>query len=140
MLHETEKENIAIEPHQGKSPRLNDAAPILLCQSNQTPLWIGFGCVEVGSVVTRHFDLVNPQVSLIEVAIKSSLEKSALVVDFRDIREKVVTLQPGASLRCDISWSPQQNTSLSETIELTLDMDTTLILSVHGFAGIGAVS
>jgi hypothetical protein len=139
LQNETEKENIA-EAAQTSKSHLNDVAPVLLCQPNQTPLWIGFGCVGVGSVVTRHFRLINPQISSIEVAIQSSFDKSDIVVTFPETQDKIIALQPGGSVRGEITWSPEKNRSLSETIELSLNMATTLAISVHGFAGIGAVS
>ena len=119
-----------------KSPIANEGAPILLCQSNHTPLWIGFGCVEVGASSTRDFTLVNPQAFPIEVTALSSLEKLGILVTLGSGR--TISLQPGGSVLGHISWSPQKNCSLRETVELSINMNSVVAISIHGFAGIGA--
>jgi hypothetical protein len=120
-----------------KSSFVNDGAPILLCQANQTPLWVGFGCVEVGASLTREFTLVNPQASRVDVVVTSSFEKMGIRVTLGGFG-RTILLQPGESVLGQISWTPQKNCSLRETIELSINTNLTIMILIHGFAGIGA--
>lgn len=136
----TNKENIEIITKESKLQQLNELNPVLMCQELQeTPLWIGFGCVSIGSLTTRQFTLVNPQTIPIQVSIFKYPKKFGIQLYFGEEKLTTVTLQPNDSIQAYIIWESQSNLSLREDIILQINSTFKLTVTVHGFGGIGAV-
>lgn len=133
------KENIEIITKESKL-LLNDVNPVLMCQELQeTPLWIGFGCVSIGSLTIRQFTLINPQTISVQVCIFKCPEKYGIHLTFGDEKLTNITLQPGDSIKGYITWESKSNLSLREDIILQINSSYTLTIQVQGFGGIGAV-
>lgn len=135
-----EKENIEMIKKDSKL-QSNELNSVLMCQqdSQETQLWIGFGCVSVGSLSIRQFTVINPQTTPTNISISKSLERFGISLTFGDQKETSITLQPGESTQGYITWEPQTNLSLREDIVLNINSSFKLKIRVHGFGGIGAV-
>lgn len=135
---EAEKENCIVQ--LPKAIDQSEVSPILLCQSDQPPLWIGFGCVQVGSTTVRQFTLVNPQKSAVEISATFNYNQNGITLAIGEPDNRTVILFPGKRIEATISWNPQRNYSLCDTIQIILQNGVILSISVHGLSGIGVSS
>lgn len=136
-LREAEKEN-CIGPPCKTDCQID--LPVLLCQSNQPPLWIGFGCVPIGGTTVRHFTILNSGSSSVEIQQSSFSILNDVKVLIGESELVPVSLLSGQSVAASISWSPQKNYSLRENLHISVEPNITLTLSFHGISGIGSVS
>ena len=144
-MFEENKEN----QHGGfhNSKRLNDARgqksfsddiPTLVCGICPEPVWIGFGCVNIGTKTTRQFTIVNPKDYSIKLVVQKCPTRKGFTINLGN-EETVSTLQPGESLSGYIHWIPSENMSVREVASILVNGDMSLHFTLHGISGIGQV-
>ena len=119
---------------------VSDKIPTVICERFQGPVWIGFGCVELDSLTTKEFTLVNPGNSAVNITVDKCPTKKGFSITFGDNEASSMCVQPSQSASGFVKWNASENISVRDVAVLLMDNNLRLQLSLHGVAGKGTVS
>lgn len=118
---------------------IGDQIPTMICGNGHAPVWIGFGCIKVGTKSTREFNLVNPENSSIFLSVEKCPMQRGFSITFDEQGSTSISLEPRGIISGYVHWIPSSNMSVRETIIISMNSKTKLQLTIHGISGIGEV-
>jgi len=122
----------------------SELVPTLLCAPFQSTLWLGFGCVSLNILTKKIFILKNETTKNSIISVEKWNKTSAAKNGFSIIlgaenSPHHIVIKPGEAITATVTWLPDIDQTISETILLKLNDKLSLQLSLHGIAGSGDV-
>jgi hypothetical protein len=115
-----------------------ETLPSLICGTFQEPLWIGFGCVTVGTKYSRRFQIINPESSEVIISIHNCPSNKGFSIELGD-SQSTLRIPGNHTSFGSIHWIPSINMSVREVATLMMNSKIPLQVTIHGFAGSGEV-
>jgi hypothetical protein len=118
---------------------IGDQIPTMICGNFQESVWVGFGCVRVGTKTSRQFNIVNPESCPISLSVEKCPTQKGFSIVFDEQESTTTTLEPRGAISGFVHWIPSDNMSVRDIAVISMNSKTKLQLTIHGISGIGEV-
>ena len=114
--------------------------PILVCDKFQEAIWIGFGCVTVGSTSEQYFQITNPDNrNPADVKVDKFPSDKGFTLSLEDGNEQHLLIPANTSIKARLIWKPTTNLTVRDEASIKINNSFRLFITLHGVSGIGEV-